>query len=331
MYIPYELAQLKEIDWSSPNVDVWLCDFAGSQIDVLKQIKKKINQHPNTKVNLISKEGPYWLKVFEDCPNVTFEYTWKRSAIYNLYQGCQNKELLKDIISPNKNYDYTISSFNGGFHWSRLFLTLSLYNAGLWNDKYCTKSRNLTCTLESLKPWQNKGLMKIINNLTVKQIKNFLPYKNEFQYTRYNHFHNIKTLSPIMSRTLINIVTESYGEGSEPYMAEKVFYGVINKTITITVAQPKWYALFNQCLGFKNFTCFDYGFDNEENLLDRIVQIVEQIIKIDKLTIEEKQEIYNQNKDILEYNFEHFISGAWMKVFDKQIHKLDKIVPRLYI
>lgn len=312
-------------NWNQSIVKVDLLDWFHVQNDFLNAILEKVKENPNRKIHLYA-TGPFRFHIFKNHKNVTWEYDWQGQSIGEFYKLC-NQNKFKQNINFLKNIEHTVCSFNGSFHWSRMFFILALYQSGLWNDKFCSKSKKLIVRgRDMLSVLQSHGLEKIMVDTKQKDFRKFLLHVNEFEYDRYNHFNNVKVLNNIMNKTFVNAISETYAEGLQPWITEKTFYGVVTKSLTLTLGQYKWYKVFNECYGFKNFNCFDYNFDSNPDLFTRILSITDQLVKMSHLTKEEKQFVYENNKEVLEYNYHHFMSGEWIKFCESATKNLDKIL-----
>lgn len=314
------------IDWNASHIDILLYDWFNVQLPDLHKLKKAIIQHPDTKITIKSGTGPF-MPIFKDCANVKTEMSWQHFPAYWLYEHCKNNK----VHTYEQKFKHVVSTFNGTWHWSRMFMILYLYQKGLWNDDYCSKSELLTCRLEKLRQWGESGLDRIIGNINRDKIHKFLLHHNEFDYNdRFDWKKNMETLSPIMKNTCINLVSETFAEGTEPFYSEKPFLAIMNKGLSLVLAQPDYYKVLDKCFGFKKFLCFDYSFDQQQDFIERIILIVDQIYSISKKSVEQQKLLYEENKDILDYNFEHFMSGKWIKQCEETMHDLDKIMNRTY-
>jgi len=314
------------IDWNQPHLDLLLNEWFNVELEYLTRLKNKIQ--PNSSVTITSGAGPF-LPVFKNMPNVTVGMNWPYFPAYHIFEHCKNTDYIK-TLNHKQQFLHTVSTFNGTWHWSRLFLTLYLYKNELWHDDFCSKSKILTCRLEKLKEWKDGDINTVIAGISKNQLKKFLLHHNEFNYQRYPWNENLTSIAPIMKNTFATIVSESYAEGTEPFFSEKPFFCIVNKSIFITLAQPDYYSVMNNCFGFKNYNCFDYSFDSEKNMVTRLEMIINQIKKISKLSPEDQAKLHNENLDIIEYNFEHFMSGDWMKQCESSLNDLDRFIPRQY-
>ena len=315
------------IDWSGSNIDILLYDWFNVQLPDLHKLKQAVQKHPDVKIKIKSGTGPF-MPIFKDCDHVVTEMSWQHFPGYWLYEHCQNKN---NIPIYEQQFEHVVSTFNGTWHWSRMLMIIYLYQKGLWHDDYCSKSKLLTCKLDKLTQWQKNGLENIIGNMTTDKIKKFLLHHNEFDYNdRFDWQSNIKTLSPIMKKTFVNLVSETFAEGTEPFYSEKPFQAIMNKSLSLILAQPDYYKVLETCFGFKKFKCFDYSFDQEKNFLQRIILIIDQIHALSKKSVQEQKSIYDDNKDILDYNFNHFMSGEWTTQCEQTMHDLDNIISRTY-
>ena len=322
------VTSVDSIDWNQPHIEILLNEWFNVQLPYLESLKRLFLKHKNTQIVLKSGAGPF-AQIFDDCDNVKIEMSYPHFPAHLLYQAFSKIDLQKKLFHDQKFY-HTVSTFNGTFHSSRMLLVLYLFTSNLWNEKYCFKSKKLSCNIKTLQQWKNKGIENILKNTPLKAVKKFLESYNEIDYQRWDHVKNCITQSPIMKKTLVHLISETYAEGTQPFFTEKTFLSIVNKSIFLTLGQPNYYSVLNKSFGFKNFNCFDYSFDHEPDLLKRIESIVDQIKKLSHLSDSDKMELYHSNKPILDWNFNHFISGDWMKQCTETINQLDKIIPIVY-
>lgn len=103
------------------------------------------------------------------------------------------------------------------------------------------------------------------------------------------------------------ICTETFTEGPFRSLTEKVFKPIINFQPFFMVAYPGALALLRE-LGFKTFSPFiDERYDVESDTTKRLHMIIQEIEKIASMDINDVHNMYWKMKDILEYNFKHFL------------------------
>ena len=90
-----------------------------------------------------------------------------------------------------------------------------------------------------------------------------------------------------MDNTFINVIG---GPGDEhpvisPYVDEKIFMPIINRSLWIMCSTPGWYAYLEKHYGFKLFhDVIDYKFDSIVDWEDRLLHIMDQLVQLDGLS-----------------------------------------------
>ena len=300
MHTISENQQLNSIDYTVSPVDINVWDV---YVD-FKLIWKKAKQYPQTTFN-IGWESVYLGQVPE---NVNLFWNPEKCFIYDIYDKLHTNTFHKDI-------EHTVSSFNGSLHPTRTLLCLDLLKNNLWN-KYCTKAFTDTPHIYGSLP--SNYLKDIVKILGQKKIKTFLGTIDSIEYdqeTRSQHDKNFTLLKPFMDKTLINIFT-SPPNGTKidlPCADEKLILPISAKSMWIGYTCAGYHRFIEQFYGFKLFeNTFDYSFDSEPDFFIRLQKITSQILEIHKLSQTDKMKIHNNNLDIIEYNYDHLKSGAWV-------------------
>ena len=300
--------QLNSIDYTVSPVDIFVIDV---YVD-FNLIWKKAKKYPQTTFNIGWDAGPIggWENAYigQVPKNVNLLWDPKKCFIYNFYDKLNTNTFHKDI-------EYTVSSFNGSLHPTRTLLCLDLLKNNLWN-KYCTKAFTDTPNIYGFLPSNyQKDIVKILGH---KKIKTFLGTIDSIKYdqkTRYQHDKNFTLLKPFMDKTLINIFT-SPPNGTKidlPCADEKLILPISAKSMWIGYTCAGYHRFIEQFYGFKLFeNTFDYSFDSEPDFFIRLQKIMSQILEIHKLSRTDKMKIHNNNLDIIEYNYDHLKSGAWV-------------------
>jgi len=115
----------------------------------------------------------------------------------------------------------------------------------------------------------------------------------------------------------LDIVTETVFDYPYPFITEKTVRPIAAKRFFIVVGAPKTLAMLHDN-GFKTFDHFiDESYDLELDPVKRFLMIEKEIIKFCGLDISEVQVLLNQNKDILDHNFQ-----TLTELEDKEITQL---------
>ena len=101
------------------------------------------------------------------------------------------------------------------------------------------------------------------------------------------------------------IITESTYQKPFPNLSEKTINSIVTNRPFILVSTPNSLRYLKE-LGFKTFDrWWDESYDQEQDHEKRILKIFDVIDYIDSLPIEDLQVIYDQMKDVLEFNAMH--------------------------
>lgn len=141
-----------------------------------------------------------------------------------------------------------------------------------------------------------KQLSKISNNLTLDtdQVKGFA--SANMGYGEHK----------LLQSGLWNIVTETVFYHRKLHLTEKIFKPIVVHRPFILVAAPGNLA-YLKTYGFKTFDRWiDESYDLEEDNDKRIQMIVDEIEKLSNLSWEDTLAMYDEMREVLKYNFDHF-------------------------
>ena len=244
-------------------------------------------------------------RVTQNYPNLTFKLDKKEFHVFHS---------LKDYnMHPPLNYKNFICSFNGSPHISRKLLVSILQKFNWFNKNYCTKNF-------SVDPY-------IIDGHITELIKNSNFYTKFFSvdpiflnniyvdnYQRFNHMNNIQTLETRLTESFLHIVSETLATSYYPFMSEKSFYSIATRGLFLAYAQPGWHEHFEKYFGFRRYTkLFDYHFDTIKNPIKRLVELMSMVSKFSCLSPAEWTDLYEIEQDTIEYNYDHYFSGRYLK------------------
>jgi len=106
----------------------------------------------------------------------------------------------------------------------------------------------------------------------------------------------------------LNIVTETWFYEKSLFLTEKIFKSVIYQQPFLLFGGYNSLKLFKD-LGYKTFSrIFDESYDDEEDNDKRFEMICNEINRIGKMPISDIHEMYLSVRDILEYNYKHFLN-----------------------
>jgi hypothetical protein len=219
-------------------------------------------------------------------------------------------------IHPELTFKNFLCSFNGSGHVSRQLLTAILKNQNYFSTDYCSKN---FC-------YSNECIVGHLEHLdlTVEEQRlynKFLINDNEFNNTiysfghiRFEHEKNIYNLQNKLTESFLHIVSETLATSYYPYYSEKFMYSIVTRGLFLSYAQPNWHAHLSKYYGFKLYNkIFDYSFDGMQNPVKRLVKLIEVISKFSKLSPDEWHDLYNMEADTVEFNYNHYFSGDYLK------------------
>jgi len=236
----------------------------------------------------------------------------------------QNKLNLNKFLSynihPTINYKNFICSFNGSDHVSRKLLVSILQKFGYFNPAYCSKNFSYSTNV------LNGHVYDYVQDNDNFYCKFFISDDSEdffqsvytFDYTRFQHDKNIYNLETRLTESFLHVVSETMATSYVPFVTEKFLYSIVTRGLFLAYAQPGWHAHVEKYYGFKRYTkLFDYRFDSIENPVERVVELMCMISKFSRLTTVEWYDLYLIEQDTIEYNYDHYFSGSYLKYLKK--------------
>jgi hypothetical protein len=247
----------------------------------------------------------------EQYPDITFCY------VQALVGGKGWENLITYNTHPEINFKNFVCSFNGSPHVGRKLLVSVIEKFGWFDPYYCSKNFQFTSYIidghlgDLLLPDQHRFYNKFfISNDSDK----FFNTINSFGHVRYNHEKNIYNLEDKLTKSWLHIVSETMATSYYPFVTEKFLYSIVTRGLFLSYAQPGWHAHVEKYYGFKRYTkLFDYRFDSVKNPVERVVELMTMISKFSRLSADEWKDLYLIEQDTIEYNYNHYFSGNYLK------------------
>jgi len=217
-------------------------------------------------------------------------------------------------VHPTIDYKNFICSFNGSSHVSRKLLVSILSKFGYFNNDYCSK--NFKYAVETL----DGHVQDCIDNVNFYRkffisadSEMFFQSVNSFGHVRYDHNKNIYNLEYKLTESFLHIVSETMATSYYPFVTEKFLYSIVTRGLFLAYAQPGWHSHLEKYYGFKRYTkLFDYRFDDIQNPIERLVELITMISKFSCLSPAEWTDLYEIEQDTIEYNYDHYFSGVYL-------------------
>lgn len=281
-----------------------------------KDLGNPVLQHLNNIVTQDNEIITYYIaddRLKTQYPNLNFQLSKQQTA--NLYQ-----QLINYTRHPELNYKNFVCSFNGSSHVSRRLLVAIIEKFGWYNAT--TVSKNFTFTVDEMDGY----IEDMVGDRSSFYRKFFIgdnsesyfATTNSFGWNRYDHATNIQTLSEKLAQSFVHIVSESLSDSYYPYYGEKFLYSVVTRGLFVAWAHPRWHEYLEKHYGFKLYRrLFDYTFDQIENPVQRLVELMTMLAKFSVLTPAEWHDLYLLEQDTIEYNYDHYFSGNYMKCLER--------------
>ena len=129
------------------------------------------------------------------------------------------------------------------------------------------------------------------------------------------------------AESLLYLVTETVATGKRLHLTEKTFKPIAMGMPFIIVG-TKGSLKYLREYGFRTFEgIWDESYDDAEDDV-RIERIASLLRSLDQLSVEAKQQLFDQCREVIEHNWNHFYNGGFEKVLWKElIEMLNEIEP----
>jgi hypothetical protein len=244
-------------------------------------------------------------------PSVAKHYDWLefKLIIFSGWKQFQNYH-----THPVLNFQNFVCSFNGTSHVSRKLLVSILKKFNYFNEQYCSKNFSLSPDVLDGHIHNYVDLRSDFYNKFFSFDTDFLESVYSFKYVRYDHKQNIYNLENKLTQNFLHIVSETMATSFVPLITEKFLYSVVTRGLFLSYAQPGWHSHLETYFGFQRYTkLFDYRFDTITNPVERLVELMCMISKFSMLTPDEWNDLYLLEQDTIEYNYDHYFSGDYLK------------------
>jgi hypothetical protein len=116
-------------------------------------------------------------------------------------------------------------------------------------------------------------------------------------------------------------VTETVATGRRYHLTEKTFKPIA-LGIPFVIVGTRGSLEYLRSYGFRTF---DHIWDESYDLADddvRITRIAELLKSLDVLSVEAKQQLFNQAQEVIEHNWNHFYNGSFEAVLWTELNDM---------
>lgn len=268
----------------------------------------------------------YWLDTLPQRQLNVWTQTVFNSQVRNNYPQCNFRldinldqtshhvlsSLEQASVPTEKNFNNFLCCFNGNYRLDRMLLISALHKMGWFNFE--VSSKNFVFEVEDLiEIIRSYTTDHYIDSIVDNQDVEFYKKINSFDYEPYNHIRNIHLLAPKINQSFIHLVSETLAASYHPFTSEKIIQPIVCKNIWVAYAQPSYHTYLEKYYGFKLYRIFDYSFDSIINPVYRLVELIKMISKYSTLSKHDWYDLYQQEQDITDYNYDWYYSGQYLK------------------
>jgi hypothetical protein len=122
--------------------------------------------------------------------------------------------------------------------------------------------------------------------------------------------------------SLVYVPTETVYFGRRAHLTEKTFKAIALEMPFVLVA-PAGSLRYLREYGFRTFAdVFDESYDEENDEIVRIEKVTQLLKHLNNLSVAERQRIHQACLPIVEYNYNHFYSGAFADILWKELNTM---------
>jgi hypothetical protein len=292
--------------------------LGGFDIDLKNQYLDRLNSIAKNQNKIVKVRLSYVVEdTIQQCyPNLklTFELIEDFLKLFN--------QLHNYNTHPDINIKNFVCSFNGTDHVGRQLLVSALNHFGYFDPEYCSK--NFSVTADQI----DGHITNYVNERNCFYRKFFISNDSDkffqeiysFGHVRSNHAKNIYNLEDKLTQSFLHIASESLATSYYPFVSEKFLYSVVTRGLFLSYAQPGWHDYLEKYYGFKKYSkLFDYRFDTIINPIERLIELMCMISKFSRLSSDDWQDLYLQEQETIEYNYNHYMSDDYLKCIQQAI------------
>jgi hypothetical protein len=220
-------------------------------------------------------------------------------------------------VHPEIKFQNFVCSFNGSPHVSRKLLAAVLHRFEWFDPDYCSKNfcHDVDAIDGHLADYVGPDEHQFYRKFFIgDRSSEFFDKIYSFGHDQYRHSSNIYRLEHLLTKSFLHIVSETVATSYYPHVTEKFLYSVITRGLFVAYAQPGWHEHLSRCYGFRQYQkIFDYRFDSISNPIERLVEMMCMIAKFSVLSSDDWRDLYEMERDTIEYNYDHYFSGQYLR------------------
>lgn len=121
------------------------------------------------------------------------------------------------------------------------------------------------------------------------------------------------------SESLAYVVTETVHKGRRHHLTEKTFKPIC-LAMPFVLVSTAGSLEYLRSYGFKTFSSiWDESYDTETDDSKRLVKVADLLKQLDSMSIDAKQDLFNQALPIIQHNYNHFYNGAFESILWREL------------
>jgi len=303
---------LEDPSWV-PDKFLLIDHMGGFCIDLQNKILKRLNDFASqeNKIFDITVHQFFTSNIIAKYPNLKITFS------IEVQERTNTGHFYNYNMHPELDYKNFVCSFNGTSHVSRKLLVSIIKKFDWFNSEYCSKNFQFDSAIidghlgDFLLPDQHQVYNKFFISSDSDKFFNTI---NSFGHVQFDHKQNIYNLENKLTKSFLHIVSETKATSYYPFVTEKFLYSIVTRGLFLAYAQPGWHDHVEKYYGFKRYTkLFDYRFDNIQNPVERLVELMCMISKFSKLSVQDWHDLYLMEQDTIEYNYDHYFSNRYLE------------------
>lgn len=207
------------------------------------------------------------------------------------------KAISVDLAPSSLSFDNFLCCFNRSLHPGRQWLIQELFRRKLFDSKFCSKG--FVIPQQKFDAIIHNFLKSIVMQGTSSSV---------------DVCSNLADLSPLISSSFINVVSETAPESYVPFPTEKFLFPILNKRLWVAYAPPGYHKFLSDVLGFRLYDdFFDYSFDKIKDPEHRLISMLDEIEPYSKLSKNAWHSIYKALKPAIEHNYHWAKTGQFIE------------------
>lgn len=309
-----DLCSVPPVPWDDSSVRYLFWDQEPLHRDTVDHTLKQFKEMYNGTHHIITSEKnsemvDYVSNTYGFIPHYYFFHGWAALDWFRGYNHSflmtppEERTIKKTFISPNR--------IVGGERQHRLLMLYHIFKAGM-SDNYISCPR--ICPAENIDIMEAaQALRSAYPDIVDVFAQQTFPMTFPGEADAPMHSYQLSLFNEC-AESLLYLVTETVATGRRQHLTEKIFKPICLR-MPFVVAGTCGSLAYLRSYGFKTFGhLWDETYDDEIHEHQRLEKLTWTIRAMDELPRQCKQKLFDQAREICEYNYNHFYNGGFEAV-----------------